>query len=308
MDKVALVADLFDDLAMKIYEVNKEADNKITYLEALTFALNLLNGTIDRIDEGYIPFVKKITAIKITSEELRRALFLDEVKAFKDLGLNLDEITPDAIGLIISQIIPKHDKMTILDLGLGSGNLSSAIATAVNHEINFIGIEQNNLLCSYLEAYFNLAQIKMEIHMEDMLSYAYPNVDLIVGDLYNYQYENEYYDSPLYKNGVRDFVYLVIEKHLNSGNKNTLAFYLVDADFFSLPNSTKFKECFIKEAYFKAIITLPQSFFKGKTKMIIVVAKKGDKEPSTDIYNLPSIEKKEQFINLLLDINKNLEK
>ena len=171
MDKIAMVADLFDDLAMKIYDVNKEADNKITYLEALTFALNLLNGSIERIDEGYVPYLKKIEAISLNHEELRRALFLDEIKAFKDLNLNLDEITPDAIGLIISEIIPKRKMMTILDLGLGLGNLSKTIDGALDGNINFIGVEQNNLLCAYVEAYCNLAQIKMEIHMEDLLNY-----------------------------------------------------------------------------------------------------------------------------------------
>lgn len=307
MDKISLVADLIDNLAMKVYDINKEEDNLITYLEALTFALNLLSGKIERVDKIYKPLIKKIEEVEINSEELRRALLLDEIKAMKDLNLSLDNITPDAIGVLIATIIKQKKGMTILEIGTGIGNLWHNLVNSLDVEPYIIGLEQNGMLCNYNEAYANLIETHMEVHMEDALSFNYPNVDVIIGDLENYEYENEYYHSALYDQGVRNFSYLVIEKHLESGYNDALAYYVVNTDFFNNKDCLLFKEYFKKKAYFKALITLPKTFFKNETKMILVVEKLQDKQNiNTTVYNLPSISEKEKFKNILLDIKKDL--
>ncbi len=309
MDKISLLADLYDELALKVYEVNKEEEIKITYLEALTYALNLLNGTIENIDKCYKPFIKKIEEVDVDSIELKRALLLDEIKALKDLNLSLDAITPDVIGVILAYIIKEKPDLKILELGLGMGNLTNNLINSLNSDPYIIGIEQNALLCKYNEAYANLLGTKMEVHMEDILSFNYPNVDAIVADLDNYQYENEYYHSELYDQGVRDFVYLAIEKHLKSGTDSALAYYVVSTDFFNLEGSLLFKEFFKKYAYFKGIISLPKTFFRTKSKMILIVEKiTSQKTIGTSVYNLPSIQEKEKFKQILLDIKKNMEK
>ena len=103
------------------------------------------------------------------------------------------------------------------------------------------------------------------------MQYNYRNVDVIIGDLPNYEYINENYHSELYDAGVRNFQYLAIEKHLASGLDNATGYYLVDSDFFTNEESQKFKDVFSKYAYIKSIVVLPANFFKGSPKMILVV-------------------------------------
>ena len=138
---------------------------------------------------------------------------------------------------------------------------------------------------------------------QEALKFSYPNVDAIIADLSNQEYQNDYYSSPMYDDGIRDFCYLAIEKHLASGTEDALACYLVDADFFSLTTKDLFKKHFEKEAFFKMIITLPPNFFLQSPKMILVVAKKTSKyKQRTSIFTMPNYEDHDNWQKTLIKI------
>lgn len=304
MDKICELADRIDDLAMMIYNDYHEQGIKINFLEALNKTLDYMNGQDDlmiNLKEAK-KLYQEITKIDLSLDEARRALFLEEIKAYRHINFNMSSITPDVMALILIHLMNIKSKSTILELGIGTGNLSSTIFTNLDKDLHFIGVEQNQDLCELVKNKANFLKMPMEIHMEDNLSFNYPNVDYIIADIDSYEYENEYYDSELYKKGVRNYSYLLMEKHLSSGKEDADAFYIVDTSFFSHNDSKLFKEFFDKYAYFKYIITLPSSFFVKETKMILIVSKRlDDKKHTTNIINLPNDNWQQILLNIRME-------
>ncbi len=320
MDVINKVSDLLDEIAMAYYNSLVIEDKKITYLSCLTKTYNYIeddeclakDNLLDEDIEKIIKFKKEILQIKINLEELRKAILLLEIKAYKHSFMDLDQITPDGVGVILTFLldINKHHKKVgnLLDVSVGSGNLIAVIENYSKQKWHYIGIEQNLDLCNYLEAKANFLEIPIDIHIQDTLELNYQNVDTIIGDIPNYQYENEYYSSPLYDKGVRDFTYLTIERHLSSGNNDTRSYYLVDHDFFEYSGSNLFKEEFLKKAFFKAIIVLPQNFFQDKPKMVLVVDKRLEGiKCETNIFTMPNYQEQDKWQQTLKNIKSYLE-
>ena len=318
-DNINKISDYIDEIAMLYYESKVLVNSKISYLECLTKSLNAFlddepfkgENLIERNVEQMLQIIDKAVQIPINEEELRKALLLLEIKAFKHKNLSFDNITPDAVGIIFTFLIDlkKLNKVNnLLDVTVGIGNLSMVISNYSKHKFNLIGIEQDLDLCNYLESKANFLEKNFDIRCQDALQYSYRNVDVIVGDLPNYEYENENYHSELYDAGVRNFQYLTIEKHLASGNDTSTSYYLVDNDFFTNKDSQKFKEVFSKYAYIKSIIVLPANFFKGSPKMILVIEKINEMvNKETNIFTLPNYQDKTKWNQTLIKIKEYME-
>ena len=309
--------DVLDELAMLYYNHQVGQNPHYMYLEGLTLALSTINEQrialkgLDSENSDLIKnHIKEFNEINFTNEELRKALFLLEIKAYKHAHWGLDAMMPDGVAIIFTfllECLHLEHNATILDLTLKNANLSMVLATYLKGDYTLMGIEKNHKLCLYDEQKANLLEVPLAIRFQDSLKFSYSNVDAIVGDLTNEEYVNNYYSSPLYDEGVRDFCYLAIEKHLASGDDDTLAFYLVDADFFSLANKDLFKKHFAKDGFFKAIITLPPNFFLGEPKMIVVVAKNNSKyQKRTSIFTMPNYDDQDNWQKTLIKIKNDM--
>lgn len=311
------IADVIDEVAMAYYEAGVATNPHYSYLEALTSSLASINEQ-KIVVKGLTPEVQTKIKENLTlfdhlpmdQEALRKALFLLEIKAYKHAHYALDQMMPDGVAIIFTFLINclnLEHHTAILDLTLRNANLSVVLANYLNGHYHFLGIEANHALCLYDEQKANLLQIHLDIRFQDALKFSYADVGAIVGDLSNYEYQNKYYTSPMYDEGIRDFCYLAIEKHLASGDDDTLGFYLVDADFFSLPNKDLFKKHFEKDGFFKAIITLPPNFFLGEPKLIVVVAKKCSKyQQRTSIFTMPNYVNQEDWQKTLIKIKNDM--
>jgi hypothetical protein len=133
-----------------------------------------------------------------------------------------------------------------------------------------------------------------------------PSADIVMADLASYEYEDPLYSSPLHDEGVNYFPYLAIEKHLNSGHDKTKYVYLIDFDFFEQNGSDLFKKVLNEKVGIKALIILPKSFFQTSPKAVLILDK--EKKGSTNIVNLPSLENKEEFLRVINEIKRDLEK
>ena len=88
----------------------------------------------------------------------------------------------------------------------------------------------------------------------------------------------------------------------------TKAYYLVDNDFFNYQGSEAFKKEFLKHAFFKAIIVLPQNFFQTKPKMIVVVEKRREGiKCETNIFTMPNYQEQDKWQQTLVNIKNYLE-
>lgn len=318
-DNINKISDYIDEIAMLYYESKVLVNPKISYLECLSKSLNAFldeepfkgENLIDRNVEEMLKIIDKAVQIPINEEELRKALLLLEIKAFKHKNLSFDNITPDAVAIIFTFLIDLkklNAVNNILDVTVGIGNLSMVISNYSKNKWNLIGIEQDLDLCNYLESKANFLEKSFDIRCQDALQFNYRNVDVIVGDLPNYEYENNEYQSELYDAGVRNFQYLTIEKHLLSGNENSTSYYLVDNDFFTNKDSQKFKEVFSKYGYIKAIIVLPTNFFKSNPKMILVIEKnKEGISKETNIFTLPNYQDQIKWNQTLIKIKEYME-
>lgn len=321
MNVINQMTDLLDDMAMAFYHSLVIEKPKISYLTCLSKTLNsfydediledekLLEEDLEIINKSY----EEITNITINEEEMRKALLLLEIKAYKHSNLSLDNITPDGVGIIFTFLIDLQKNIkfnNMLDITVGSGNLSMVISNYTQQDFNLIGIENDEDLCEYLVIKANFLEKNFDIRLQDCLLYNFNNIDCIVGDLPSYEYINEGYSSPLYDAGVREFQYLAIERHMFTGHDDTMAYYLVNNDFFTLKDNEIFKKEFSKFAYFKAIIVLPPNFSQGLPKMILVVAKRSEnmnKKVETNIFTMPNYHETDKWQNTLRNIKAYLE-
>ncbi len=323
-DKINHLTDLLDYASLLYYD-EKEA----TYLDCLSKILvaymeeedlSLEEETIEKLHTVF----EEIDKTNLNLEELRKVFLLLAIKGFKHANFSLDLITPDAIGVITAFLIESllkklptpvdvkkkfmrtiKGKYKILDINYGIGNLVHNINNTLNLPISIIGIESSNILANYSNTINNFMNMDAIIYNQDALSLNVPGIDIVVSDLASYDYDDPLYDSPLRKKGVTYFPYLAIEKHLASGHELTKYVYLIDYDFFEHSGASDFKEVLNKEVLIKSLVVLPESFFQGNPKAILILDK--EKTGSTNVLTLPPLTDQEKFKEVLTNLQKHLE-
>lgn len=308
----ATTNELYENTSVSNYDVERPHSN---FYECLIKVVNyFLDGEeLDLCEEEIAKQIEnKITELKnfleessVTNEEVRRAFLLLDIKGFKNVNFPLDFITPDAISLILARLVnfccSEKDKINLLDFNFGVGNLAFTIVTNSSKDIHLVGIDNHPLMANVSCMKANMMEANLDMYNEDALSMLPTDVDIVVSDIAGYDYENEYYTSPLYDEGVRYFPYLAIEHYLQIKNK-VKYLYLIDDDFFIQPGSNKFKEMLRENGSVVSLIALPNSFFlEGSThKSILVLSNDLSKNHAqTEIFQLPSLKEKESFIKVM---------
>lgn len=323
--KINQLTDLLDYASMLYYE-----EKETTYLECLSKVLESYMEEVDLpFDEETIEKLnsvfKEIDKLDLSVEELRKVFLLLSIKGFKHANFSLDIITPDAVALIVCYLVdsllktlekpkdivkkysrPIKGKYQLLDINYGVGNLALNLFNNLDYPISFVGIESSNILANYANTVNNFMDVDVTLYNQDALSMIVPSADIIMADLAAYDYEDPLYSSPLHDEGVSYFPYLAIEKHLNSGHDKTKYVYLIDFDFFEQNGSDLFKKALNEKVGIKALIILPKSFFQTNPKAVLILDK--EKKGSTNIVNLPSLENKEEFLRVINEIKRDLEK
>lgn len=336
MDKVKenmiiKLTDTLDECAMLYYyaTIDEEVDNvrvtnydkekgRLNFYESLFPVIDYFLGIKD-IDESHLDeeTISKIKALfdsldeeiekeGLNSEEVRRAFLLLDIKGFKNLNFDLDLITPDNIGIIISKmadVLIQKDKFTLLDPNFGVGNLAFTVVNNLDKEINLIGIDNHALMANVSVHKANLMQVDMEMFHQDALEFIPSDIDLVISDLATYEYYNDSYKSLLYDEGVRYFPYLAIEHYL-SLEGDVRYIYVIDNNFFSQKGSDKIKKLIDECASIKAFIALPEDMFLDKTKgkALLILDKQPKDHKQIPIYMLPSTKNKVAFLNTMSDI------
>lgn len=336
MDKVRenmiiKLTDTLDECAMLYYyaTIDEEVDNvrvtdynkekgRLNFYESLFPVIDYFLGIKD-IDESHLDdeTKDKIKALfdsldeeidkeGLNSEEVRRAFLLLDIKGFKNLNFDLDLITPDNIGIIISKMaetLMKEDKFIMLDPNFGTGNLAFTVINNLDKEINLIGIDNHALMANVAVHKANLMQQDVEIFHQDALEFLPSDINLVISDLATYDYYNDQYKSPLYDEGVRYFPYLSIEHYLNlEGDVKYI--YVIDNNFFAQKGSDKLKKLIDENASIKAFVALPEDMFLDKTKgkALLILDKNVKEHKQIPIYMLPSTKNKTAFLNTISDI------
>lgn len=331
---VLQISDLLDDLCMLYFDATRNEkfeSSEVTnykvqklhlhYYDCLIKILNVFmnQDNLEDIPENFEKQIneklKELSSIfennEINSEELRKALFFLDIKAFKNLHYPIDYITPDAVSyiayLIASYIIDKKELIYLLDINMGTGNLAFTLANYLDNEVHLIGIDNHELLSQICVLKANFFEQELEMHVGDCLKLVPHEIDLIVSDLATHDYDDPTYHSYLYDKGIKYFPYLAVERYLDLPNKCKMI-YLIDNDFFSKPGNLEFKKVIEQKGNILALITMPESFFQNSKQaksLIIIDNDKHNLSNHTEIFTLPNLNDQTNFKQVMQNI-KNL--
>lgn len=312
--------ELYENTDITNYNVERPHTN---FFECLLKCVGyFLDGDELKVDEEKIEELikQKLDDLKkyldttgVNSEEVRRAFLLLDIKGFKNVNFPLDLITPDAIAIIIAELVKyssSKEKLNLLDFNFGVGNLAFTIVNQLENDIHLIGFDNHSLMASISTMKANMMNTMLDMYHEDCLDFLPSEVDVVVSDLATYEYENDLYHSSLYEKGVRYFPYLAIEHYLELKGDVTYI-YLIDKDFFSQKGSNLFREMLREKGMIKCLIALPENFFLNDTftKSILVLKNSSSLEhSSTEIFILPPLSDNKSFINVMNKIEEHLKK
>lgn len=335
-DTILKIVDTFDECAMlyfdgttdELYEntdvtnYNVEKPHTNFFECLLKCAGYFLDGDEIKVDEEKIEkqIKDKLDDLKaylektgVNSEEVRRAFLLLDIKGFKNVNFPLDLITPDAIAIIISELVKyssKKNKINLLDFNFGVGNLAYTIVNHLDKDVHLIGFDNHSLMASIATMKANMMNTMLDMYHEDCLDFLPSEIDVVVSDIATYDYENALYHSLLYEKGVRYFPYLAIEHFLELKGDVTYI-YLIDKDFFSQKGSDLFREMLREKGTIKSLIALPENFFLNDTftKSILILNNKPSiVHASTEVFILPPLAEDKMFLSVMKQIEEHLKK
>ncbi|MGO0105972.1 class I SAM-dependent methyltransferase [Streptococcus suis] len=247
----------------------------------------------------------------LTKEEWRRAFQFLLIKANQTEPMQYNhQFTPDSIGFILSFLVDQllaTQKVTVLEIGSGTGNLAQTILNASQKELDYLGIEVDDLLidlsasmADVMQADISFAQgdaVRPQILKESQVILA----DLPIGYYPDDQIASRYQVAS--QTGHTYAHHLLMEQSLKYLEKDGFAILLAPNDLLTSPQSDLLKGWLQEEANIVAMIALPPSFF-GKAAMaksIFVLQKKAARQLAPFVYPLQSLQEPEAIQKFMVN-------
>ncbi len=285
-DKIEKFYDFLDKATLFIYQ-----EAKLNYLDSFLMSVDYMlaqDEKLNRLDEKVMDGLNRLYEKKeeetYNKEEIRKAFQLSLLKAFKHLKLNMNDITPDSIGMLFSYFVDlffqKQDRISVLDANVGCGNLLFSMTNNSNKVFSkMVGVDINPIYLDISLRLANLLENEVEFFNQNNLEkMLIPPVDLIISDLpVDDEKDIKSYSLLNTKNKITYKPYLMIENLMKYGKEGCYYFYLIPNDFFTKPKNDVMKDIILKESHIQAIIELPVDMFKEKRnqKSILILRKRG---------------------------------
>lgn len=250
-----------------------ENEASATYLEGVVYALELW------LNEKKVPSVRDAD-----KEEVRKAIQLAILKGMKKSVQVNHQMTPDAIGLLVSYFVKEMTKdrkeLSILDPALGTGNLLFTIMNALPTENYAFGVEIDELLIQLAAQTGELLTHDVQLFRQDALKpLLIDPVDIVVSDLPVGYYPDSETSQDYFLHSTEELSYahhLFMEQSMKHVKPGGYLFFLVPDTIFESKQAPKLHE-FIKEnGWIQAVIQFPTSIFKtkGQEKSLLILQKK----------------------------------
>ncbi len=131
---------------------------------------------------------KTLKQLDLTKEEWRRAYQFLLIKANQTEPMQYNhQFTPDSIGFILSFLVDQlvsTSKVTVLEIGSGTGNLAQTILNVSQKELDYLGIEVDDLLIDLSASIADVMQADISFAQGDAVR---PQIlkesQVILGDL-----------------------------------------------------------------------------------------------------------------------------
>lgn len=251
----------------------------------------------------------KLRQLNLTKEEWRRAFQFIFIKAAQTESLQANhQFTPDSIGFILMFLMEEltdGQKLDILEIGSGTGNLAQTLLNNSSKELNYMGIEVDDLLIDLSASIAEVMGSSAQFVQEDAVR---PQIlkesDVIISDLPVGYYPNDEIAKRYQVASDTEHTYahhLLMEQSLKYLKKNGIAIFLAPANLLTSPQSDLLKTWLKGYADIIAVITLPETIFgsPANAKSIFVLQKQAEQTPETFVYPLVDLQSRENMADFI---------
>lgn len=257
---------------------------------------------------------EKLRQLELTKEEWRRVFQFIFIKAGQTEQLQANhQFTPDTIGFLLAFLIENlvdSDKIDLLEIGSGTGNLAQTLLNHLFKELEYLGIEVDDLLIDLSASIAEVVGSKAQFLQEDAVRpQILKECDVIVSDLPVGFYPNDDIAKRYEVASPDEHTYahhLLMEQSLKYLKKDGIAIFLAPANLLTSKQSGLLKQWLKDYADIIAVITLPESIFGNATnaKSIFVLKKQADDMPKTFVYPLSDLQNREAMADFIRKFQK----
>ena len=242
----------------------------------------------------------KLRQLHLSKEEWRRAFQFIFIKASQMEKLQANhQFTPDAIGFIILYLVEnltKSDKLDVLEIGSGTGNLAQTLLNNSSKELDYLGIEVDDLLIDLSASIAEIMGSNAQFLQEDAVRpHILKESDVIISDLPIGFYPNDDIAKRYQVASAEGHTYahhLLMEQSLKYLKKNGVAIFLAPVSLLTSQQSDLLKSWLKGYADVIAVITLPETIFgnSANAKSIFILQKQSNVTPETFVYPLSDLQ------------------
>lgn len=234
---------------------------------------------------------QELKALELSPEEIRRLSQLILLKGSKVEALQANhQLTPDSIGFLfvflIEQLYAKNQKLTILDIASGMGNLLLTVVLntqMAGYDVQGFGVDIDDTLLaiSATNNEWTKASIRL-FHQDGLQDLLIDPVDTVVSDLpigfYPKDEKAQQFDSAA-ANGHSYAHHLLMEQAMKFVKPEGYGLFLVPTDLLETDQSIFFKQWLQKKVYLQGLIQLPDELFASShsRKSILLIQNRGEK-------------------------------
>lgn len=255
-----------------------EQHSDVSYLEGV---LEVLEKWLD----GEVTVDSK----NASKEDIRKAVQIAILKGMRKSSQPNHQMTPDTLGLLVGYFVEqvfeerlKTEKISVMDLAVGTGNLLITIMNLLNGKVEATGVEVDELLIRLAAATADLTEQPISLYRQDALQALLVDpADAVVCDLPVGYYPNE--DIALdYElcaaEGMSYAHHLLIEQAIHYTKEGGHLFFLIPSNLFESEQASILHKYLKKTAWIQAVIQLPENIFANKSleKSILILQKQGE--------------------------------
>ncbi|MGT2801849.1 class I SAM-dependent methyltransferase [Streptococcus henryi] len=256
----------------------------------------------------------KLRQLDLTKEEWRRAFQFIFIKVGQTESLQANhQFTPDAIGFILMFLLENmtsEEKLDVLEIGSGTGNLAQTLLNNSSKELDYMGIEVDDLLIDLSASIAEIMESSAQFLQEDAVR---PQIlkesDVIISDLPVGFYPNDDIAKRYKVASPQGHTYahhLLMEQSLKYLKKNGIAIFLAPMSLLTSDQSQLLKDWLKGYADVIAVVTLPENVFgnSANAKSIFVLQKQAEQAPETFVYPLSDLQNREVLTDFIENFQK----
>lgn len=241
-----------------------------------------------------------LKSLKLDKEEWRRAYQFLLMKAAQTEPLQANhQFTPDFIGFILTFLIDQlsnKEHIDVLEIGSGMGNLAETILNNTNKNVDYLGLELDDLLIDISASIADVMDVKVSFVQGDAVR---PQVlkesDVIISDLPVGFYPDDNIATRYEVASRQEHTYahhLLMEQSLKYLKSDGYAIFLAPNDLLTSTQSDLLKNWLQKHAQIVAMIALPESLFGNAAyaKTIFVLKKQDEQAVQPFVYALSDLQ------------------